>query len=69
MTAFDANRSAFAVSVTAGRISYMLVSALGAISAWNDTRVTRKSLSKLSNRELDDIGLTRSDIDRVAIMR
>jgi uncharacterized protein YjiS (DUF1127 family) len=30
---------------------------------WNDARVTRKSLSKLSDRELDDIGLCRGDID------
>ncbi|PVA10258.1 hypothetical protein DC366_08400 [Pelagivirga sediminicola] len=33
-----------------------------AFSAWNDARLTRKALSALSDRELDDIGLTRSDI-------
>jgi uncharacterized protein YjiS (DUF1127 family) len=38
---------------------------LGALAAWNDARVTRKALSKLSDRELEDIGLTRSDIDRI----
>ena len=32
----------------------------------NDARATRKALSKLSDRELDDIGLTRGDIDAVA---
>lgn len=32
-------------------------------SAWNDMRVTRRELSKLSDRELNDIGLNRSDID------
>ena len=30
--------------------------------AWNATRVTRKALMKLSERELDDIGLYRGDI-------
>lgn len=37
-----------------------------AIAAWNDARVTRQALSRLSDRELDDIGLTRSDIDAVS---
>ena len=29
---------------------------------WNDRRVTRNALQKLSARELDDIGLSRNDI-------
>ncbi|MCB5200208.1 Uncharacterized conserved protein YjiS, DUF1127 family [Loktanella sp. DSM 29012] len=37
-----------------------------AIVAWNDARVTRKALSGLTARELDDLGLTRADIDAVA---
>ena len=36
------------------------------MAAWNDTRVTRKALSRLSVRELDDLGLTPSDIEAVA---
>lgn len=36
------------------------------VIAWNDARVTRNSLSKLSDRELDDIGLTRGDIADIA---
>ena len=35
---------------------------VNAITAWNDARITRKALSALSDRELDDIGLTRADI-------
>jgi len=31
-------------------------------TAWKDARATRKALSVLSDRELDDIGLTRADI-------
>jgi uncharacterized protein YjiS (DUF1127 family) len=34
--------------------------------AWNERRATRNALSQLSDRELDDIGLTRGDIDVVA---
>ena len=36
------------------------------LSAWNETRRTREILSRLSAHELDDIGLDRNDIDRVA---
>ncbi len=36
---------------------------IGRLAAWNDARVTRKALSKLSDRELDDIGLCRGDIE------
>lgn len=32
---------------------------------WNDARLTRKSLLRLSARELEDIGLCRDDIDRI----
>jgi uncharacterized protein YjiS (DUF1127 family) len=38
---------------------------VAAFAAWNDTRVTRSALSRLTDRELDDIGLTRADIDTV----
>lgn len=40
--------------------------AFGAFAAWNDARVTRNALSKLSARELDDIGLCYGDIDDIA---
>lgn len=32
-------------------------------AVWNDRRVTRNELSKLSDRELEDIGLCRGDIE------
>ncbi len=31
--------------------------------SWNNRRVTRNELYRLSDRELEDIGLTRSEID------
>ncbi|MGY6635040.1 MAG: DUF1127 domain-containing protein [Alkalilacustris sp.] len=33
--------------------------------AWNNRRVTRNELYRLSDRELEDIGLSRADIDTV----
>ncbi|MEZ5771883.1 MAG: DUF1127 domain-containing protein [Defluviimonas denitrificans] len=39
---------------------------VSAFAAWNDARVTRNALSRLTDRELDDIGLTRADIDTIA---
>ena len=37
------------------------------ISAWNEARITRNALSGLSDRELDDIGLSRGDIGRIKL--
>lgn len=36
-----------------------------AFVAWNNARKTRNALYALSNRELDDIGLCRADIDMI----
>ncbi|WP_412562039.1 DUF1127 domain-containing protein [Thalassobius sp. MITS945101] len=36
------------------------------LEGWNEARITRKALSALTDRELDDIGLTRADIEAVA---
>lgn len=36
------------------------------VTAWNEARRTRNALSKLSTHELEDIGLTRGDIDRIS---
>jgi len=38
----------------------------GRIAAWNDARVTRDALLKLSDHQLDDLGLVRGDIDAIA---
>lgn len=37
-----------------------------ALADWNNARVTRNALYNLSDRELLDIGLNRSEIERVA---
>lgn len=62
MTTLETTRSATAPL----SIGAMIASLFGTVRTWNDARITRKSLSKLSARELDDIGLTRADIDLVA---
>ena len=65
MAAFDTTRP-FAATGSASRIGTVFVAAFSALSAWNDARLTRKSLSALTDRELDDIGLVRGDIDSVS---
>ncbi|WP_375691957.1 DUF1127 domain-containing protein [Pseudooceanicola sp. LIPI14-2-Ac024] len=52
-------------SVFFGHIGRFIVAMIDGVSAWNDNRVTRNALSKLTDRELDDIGLCRGDIDTV----
>jgi uncharacterized protein YjiS (DUF1127 family) len=51
---------------TAGMSAGLFVSIFGAFAAWSDARITRNALSKLSARELDDIGLCIGDIDMIA---
>lgn len=64
MALFDIGRPAQSGGAF-GRLNTTLVTAIGGISAWNDTRVTRNALKALSDRELNDIGLARGDIDAV----
>lgn len=49
------------MGVTAGGFS--LRGLIDMIAAWNDRRITRNELYRLSDRELEDIGLTRGDIE------
>lgn len=65
MAATDLTRP-YAASGSAARIGTMFATAIGTFAAWNDARLTRNSLSALTDRELDDIGLHRGDIDSVA---
>ncbi|MDF0599822.1 DUF1127 domain-containing protein [Psychromarinibacter sp. C21-152] len=44
----------------------MFADLVGRLAAWNDARVTRNALTRLSDHELDDLGLTRNDIDVIA---
>ncbi|MDR9485359.1 MULTISPECIES: DUF1127 domain-containing protein [Sediminimonas] len=52
-----------------GRIGQAFASVNGMLVGWHESRETRNALSKLSDRELEDIGLCRGDIDIVARIR
>ncbi|MBV1867978.1 MAG: DUF1127 domain-containing protein [Marinosulfonomonas sp.] len=47
---------------TATHTGFGLSTLFAKIAKWNNRRATIKELNKLSNRELDDIGLSRGDI-------
>lgn len=55
MTFFDTVRPV-------ARNSGFFVNLINAFQDWNDARATRRALENLSDRELEDIGLSRSDI-------
>lgn len=64
MALYETSRIAHGASFAA-RISFLFATTTEAFTAWNDARVTRKALAQLSDRELEDIGLCRGDIELV----
>ena len=62
MAAVETTRPAPLGAITTYRAINGVSRVYGVFSAWNDARVTRKALGKLSDRELDDIGLCRGDV-------
>lgn len=66
MAAFDTTRPAYGAAPVAGNAKGFVSNLVARIIAWNDARVTRKALNSLTDRELEDIGLVRGDIDDVA---
>jgi uncharacterized protein YjiS (DUF1127 family) len=44
----------------------MFISILRHYQAWRQHEAVRRELSQLTDRELADIGITRSDIERIA---
>lgn len=66
MAIFEPTRPAPFGAETTYNIVRRLESVWGMISHWNQTRKTVSSLSSLSDHELEDIGLSRGDILRVA---
>ena len=63
MAAIETSRTAPLGAVSLFRSVEFVTGIFAAVSDWNDARVTRNSLHKLSDRELDDIGLCRGDIE------
>jgi uncharacterized protein YjiS (DUF1127 family) len=66
MAIFDTTRTTYGSANAASRFLSLFGAAAASIIAWNDARVTRNALSGLTDRELDDIGLSRADIETVA---
>ena len=67
MAAFDTTRTTFGSDTAVSHITSFFSGAVASAVAWNDARVTRNALGALSDRELEDIGLIRGDIDAVAV--
>jgi uncharacterized protein YjiS (DUF1127 family) len=65
MAAVETTRPAPFGAITTYRALNGLSNVVSTLSAWNDARVTRNALNKLSDRELDDIGLCRGDIEAI----
>jgi uncharacterized protein YjiS (DUF1127 family) len=63
MAAYETTRPAPFGAISIFRAVQFISNAYIAFSNWNDARVTRNTLAKLSDRELDDIGLCRGDIE------
>ncbi len=61
MSTIETNRSA-AVGGVGGIATHLM----SLVASWRETRMTRRELARLSDRELDDIGLCRGDIERIA---
>jgi uncharacterized protein YjiS (DUF1127 family) len=65
MAAYETSRAAPFGASAIFRFVQLVSDKAAALAAWNDARVTRKSLARLSDRELDDIGLCRGDIELI----
>jgi uncharacterized protein YjiS (DUF1127 family) len=65
MAAYETSRPAPFGAISIFRLVQVVSTTLAVIGTWNDARVTRKVLGKLSDRELDDIGLCRGDIEMI----
>lgn len=66
MAAFDTSRTVSDSSILFGRVGTAICAVIAAVASWNDARVTRNALSALSDRELEDIGLSRGEIEQIA---
>jgi len=65
MAAFDTTRTTYAATGFTASVAGRLASIFGAFAQWNDARMTRNALNNLTDRELNDIGLVRGDIEEV----
>ncbi|MCE6950056.1 DUF1127 domain-containing protein [Cereibacter sphaeroides] len=69
MAAFETTRPAPFGAIATFHFVQSISDLIAAVVAWNDARATRAALSRLSDRELDDIGLCRGDIEDICALR
>lgn len=67
MASLDTSRTIYRSVNAVSNITSFIQDMVASVVAWNDARVTRNALSALTDRELEDIGLIRGDIDSVAV--
>lgn len=65
MAAFDTIYQPHRTNGFYTRLGTIFASVYSTVLTWNDRRLTRKALNTLTDRELDDIGLGRGDIDNI----
>ena len=65
MATYATSRTAPFGAISVFRMVQSVSKGAASFQSWNAARITRKALSRLSNRELDDIGLCRGDIDLI----
>lgn len=65
MAVYETTRAIGLGQAVAGRLSRAIHNITALVINWNDNRTTRLALSKLTDRELADIGLSRGDIERI----
>ncbi|MGV8951140.1 MAG: DUF1127 domain-containing protein [Cypionkella sp.] len=65
MAAYESSRAAPFGAISIFRAIQSISGTFNALASWNDGRLTRNALGKLSDRELDDIGLCRGDVEMI----
>ena len=63
MALFDASRPVVATTGFGARLQNIMARIAGFAIEWNEQRITRGQLAKLSDHQLEDLGLTRGDIE------
>lgn len=66
MAAFEHTRTQSTGRALGTSLVSFYFSAVAAVVSWNNARITRNTLGKLTLRELDDLGLIPGDIEDIA---
>lgn len=66
MSVFESNRSVPLGAASAFRLTSLVEQAVASVRAWYLARQTAQALDSLSDRELEDIGITRGSIPSIA---